>query len=52
MQVKLDELIRNSRAKNRFVGIEHLSDDELEQLRLECEARAKLHGDQDRPRPE
>ena len=30
IQVKLDELIRVSTAHNSFVGIEHLSDDELE----------------------
>jgi low affinity Fe/Cu permease len=40
IQVKLDELIRVSRAQNVFVGIEHLSDEELEQIRDECERRA------------
>ena len=33
IQVKLDELIRTGAGKNIFVGIEHLSDDELKQLR-------------------
>ncbi len=41
LQVKLDELIRASAAHNSFVGIEHLSDEELEDIRSKCEARAK-----------
>ena len=41
IQVKLDELIRVSRVKNMFVGIEHLTDEEIEELRDKCEARAK-----------
>jgi low affinity Fe/Cu permease len=41
LQVKLDELIRVGRVKNVFVGIEHLSDEEIEDLRNKCEARAK-----------
>jgi low affinity Fe/Cu permease len=41
IQVKLDELIRVSTAKNFFVGIEHLTDQEIERLRGMCEARAK-----------
>lgn len=41
IQVKLDELIRNSKAHNRFVGIEHLTDEELEEIRTKCEERAK-----------
>ena len=41
IQVKLDELIRVSAAKNLFVGIEHLSDEEINRLRDICEARAK-----------
>ncbi|HVJ78504.1 MAG TPA: low affinity iron permease family protein [Hyphomicrobium sp.] len=40
IQVKLDELINASEAQNRFVGIEHLTDDESEDLRLKCESRA------------
>ena len=31
IQVKLDELIRVSAARNSFVGIEHLTDEELEE---------------------
>jgi low affinity Fe/Cu permease len=41
IQVKLDELIRVSAVKNMFVGIEHLTDEEIEELRDKCEARAK-----------
>ena len=45
MQVKLDELVRVSKVKNMFVGIEHLTDDEIEELRRKCEGRAKKVGD-------
>jgi low affinity Fe/Cu permease len=41
IQVKLDELIRTSTVQNSFVGIEHLTVDELEELRARCEQRAK-----------
>lgn len=41
IQVKLDELIRTGAVQNSFVGIEHLSADELEELRARCEERAK-----------
>ena len=41
IQVKLDELIRVSTAHNSFVGIEHLTDDELEEIRDRCERRAE-----------
>jgi low affinity Fe/Cu permease len=41
IQVKLDELIRVSVAQNSFVGIEHLTDDELEDIRTKCEQRAE-----------
>jgi low affinity Fe/Cu permease len=37
LQAKLDELIRASRAKNEFIGIEHLSDTELDEIIEECE---------------
>ena len=40
IQVKLDELIRVGAARNSLVGIEHLTDNELEDLRTKCEARA------------
>jgi low affinity Fe/Cu permease len=41
IQVKLDELIRTSAAQNSMVGIEHLSEEELEDLRARCEDRAR-----------
>jgi low affinity Fe/Cu permease len=41
IQVKLDELIRVSAAHNSFVGIEHLNDDELQEIRTKCERRAE-----------
>jgi low affinity Fe/Cu permease len=41
IQVKLDELIRVGAARNSLVGIEHLTDDEIEDLRTKCEARAR-----------
>jgi low affinity Fe/Cu permease len=41
IQVKLDELIRVSTVHNSFVGIEHLTDDELDEIRSKCELRAK-----------
>jgi low affinity Fe/Cu permease len=37
LQAKLDELIRVGRGKNDFIGIEHLSDKELENILAECE---------------
>src|ERR1044071_1397217 len=40
IQVKLDELIRVGAARNSLVGIEHLSDEELDEIRNKCEARA------------
>jgi low affinity Fe/Cu permease len=41
IQVKLDELIRASAARNSFVGVEHLTVQELQELRDKCEASAK-----------
>jgi low affinity Fe/Cu permease len=41
LQVKFDELIRVSTAQNSFVGIEHLTDKEIEDIRTKCESRAK-----------
>jgi low affinity Fe/Cu permease len=40
IQAKLDELIRASAAQNRYIGIEHLTEQELDELRQKCEARA------------
>ena len=44
LQIKLDELIRVSEVKNMFVGIEHLTEEEIDELRDKCEARARKHG--------
>jgi low affinity Fe/Cu permease len=41
IQTKLDELIRASAAQNLYIGIEHLTEEELDELRKTCEARAK-----------
>lgn len=41
IQVKLDELIRVSEVHNSIIGIEHLTEEELEELRERCEQRAK-----------
>ena len=37
IQAKLDELIRVSTARNSFVGIERLTDEELDDIRARCE---------------
>ena len=41
MQAKLDELIRVSEGKNHFIGIEHLTESEVEEIRRKCEQAAK-----------
>ncbi|CCV07757.1 conserved exported hypothetical protein [Mesorhizobium metallidurans STM 2683] len=43
IQVKLDELIRVSKAQNHFIGIEHLTESEVEEIRAKCERAAKRH---------
>jgi low affinity Fe/Cu permease len=43
LQTKLDELIRVGEAENTFIGIEHLSESEVEEFRLKCEQAAKAH---------
>jgi low affinity Fe/Cu permease len=43
IQAKLDELIRVSRAHNHFIGIEHLTESEVEEIRSKCESAAKRH---------
>ena len=37
IQAKLDEMIRASKAKNEFIGIEHLTDEELSEILEQCE---------------
>lgn len=47
MQAKLDELIRaHERARGQFIGIEHLTDAQIEEIRatLEKECHARNHG--------
>jgi low affinity Fe/Cu permease len=41
IQVKLDELIRVSKVQNSFIGLEHLTEEELEEIRRRCEEAAK-----------
>src|SRR5690348_3185400 len=48
LQAKLDELIRASAAQNRYIGIEQLTEEELDELRHRCEARAKAETVADR----
>ncbi|MFI0843989.1 low affinity iron permease family protein [Mesorhizobium sp. IMUNJ 23232] len=45
LQTKLDELIRTSKAKNHFIGIEHLTETELEEIRKKCEEAAERAGE-------
>ena len=47
MQAKLDELLHAvGRADERFIGIEHLSDKDLDRILAQVEARAaRLHGE-------
>jgi low affinity Fe/Cu permease len=40
IQAKLDELIRASGSQNAFIGIEHLTQDEVDEFRKRCAARA------------
>ena len=41
VQAKLDELIRVSEGHNRFIGIDHLTESEVEEMRLKCEQAAR-----------
>lgn len=41
IQTKLDEIIRASAAQNRYIGIEQLTEEELDELRKRCETRAR-----------
>ncbi|MDN5925681.1 MAG: low affinity iron permease family protein [Hyphomicrobiales bacterium] len=44
VQAKLDELIRASHSENDFIGIEHLTEEEVAEFRKRCESAAKEHG--------
>jgi len=48
IQAKLDELVRVGLAHNHFIGIEHLTETEVEEIRDKCEAAAKKHDAQRR----
>ena len=41
LQAKLDELIRSSAAQNAFIGIENLTQEEVDEIRSKCESAAK-----------
>jgi low affinity Fe/Cu permease len=41
IQAKLDELIRVSSARNSLIGIESLTQDEIEEIRATCAAKAR-----------
>ncbi len=41
IQAKLDEIIRASAAQNRYIGIEQLTEEELDELRERCGRRAR-----------
>src|SRR5512146_1540031 len=41
IQAKLDELIRVTAASNSFIGIEHLTEEEVNEFREKCKAAAK-----------
>ena len=44
MQAKLDELIRASKSRDVFIGIEHLTQEELDAILEAAEAAAKAEG--------
>ena len=46
IQAKLDELIRVGKGHNHFIGIEHLTESEVEEIRAKCERAAKRHDEQ------
>jgi len=46
IQAKLDELVRTSAAHNRYIGIERLTEEELEDLHLRCAQRAEAEEEQ------
>jgi len=44
IQAKLDELLRVTAASNAFIGIEHLTEEEVNEFRERCRAAAKKVG--------
>ncbi|MBS0409024.1 MAG: low affinity iron permease family protein [Proteobacteria bacterium] len=46
LQAKLDELIRAvENAQNRYIGLEKRDEEDIEQLKVECETEAMAEGD-------
>ena len=45
IQAKLDELIRASGSENAFIGIEHLTQEEVDEFRQRCADRARQQGE-------
>lgn len=43
IQAKLDELIRVSDGRNHFIGIEHLTQEEVDEFRALCERACERH---------
>ena len=41
IEAKLDEIIRASAAQNSYIGIEQLTEEELDELRERCSTKAK-----------
>lgn len=52
LQAKLDELIRASAASNRFIGLDTLTDEEIEALRTRCKQQAQAPELPHEPTPE
>jgi low affinity Fe/Cu permease len=50
IQAKLDEIIRTSDSDNKFIGIEHLTDEELEAILKEVEQNAERLQEEHRKR--
>lgn len=44
IQAKLDELVRVSSGSNSFIGIEHLTEEEVNEFREKCKAAAERAG--------
>jgi low affinity Fe/Cu permease len=44
IQAKLDELVRVTAASNSFIGIEHLTEEEVNEFRAKCKAAAGRAG--------
>ena len=49
LQAKLDELIRSSSAGNAFIGIENLTQEEVDDFRARCRAAAQVGDRAERP---